>query len=320
MKKFFILLVLLLPVWAFCEEPYMVIHPGREIFLNFPSAIIDNQKTVTVFLPEPAVPLRQKYPVIYLLGVGPLEAPAAKKCVEAAQHKALLVGVDFTEQELADTEKITAFISRELVPYIDTNYPTTDDPASRGVAASAEAGAKALSALLAKKHLFTRAALLNGGTEPVSLAGADPDLRFLLAGKQAQAVVWQETLEDMNKTYGPDFVTVLGEQTNILDVLDLDYLLAPSEELTVKKLKSSLTPEHLSVEAQEPAKLSVKAQLNNGRVYDYIPLVLRLSPPYLNWNPSDGQLLPISGAAAGKVKISAFVDNKKFQTKIKLKK
>ena len=319
MKKLFILLALLCPLFAWCDEPLMIIHPGRETFVNFPSAIF-SEKAVTVFLPEPAVPLRQKYPVIYLLGVGPTDAQAAQQRMDSSAHKALLVGINFDEQELLDTERVSAFISRELVPYIDANYPTIDEPSARGVAAFGAAGGKALAALLAKKNLFTRAALLNGGTAPVSLAGADAALRILLAGEREQVIVWQQTVEEMNLAYGPDFITQIGSYDNILEALDMDYLWADAKELTVKKIKGQAEPKSLSLTADEKATLALTAWLANGRSYDYVPLSLRLSPPYLSWNAASGQLEPISGAAAGKVKISVSVDKARFQTKIRLKK
>ena len=298
----------------------MLINPGRETFLNFPSATVGNEKTVTVFLPESSVPLRQRYPVVYMLGVGPKSAPQAQAHLETMRQKAILVGVNFDEKELADTEKIVRFFSRELVPYIDTNYFTLDEAAGRGVAAAGIEGAKAAAALLAKKNLFTRAVVLNGGTEPVSLAGADPSLRVLLAGERAQAIVWQQTLTDMNKVFGPDFITVLGTDMNLWDALDLNYLFAPADTLSVKKLKGAVFPAKISIQNDEKSRLNVKALLANGNEYDFIPLQLRLSPPYLNWNAAEGELSLISGAEKGTVKIRAFVDNKKFQTKIRLKK
>ena len=319
MKKLLFLLFLLFPTLAVCGEPLLLINPGRETFLNFPSASVGNDKTVTVFLPEPAVPLRGRYPVIYLLGAGPDDAQAAQEKLDGSARKAILVGVNFTDAELADTDKIATFFSRELVPYIDTNYPTVDEPAFRGVASDGAAGAKALAALLAKKNLFTRAFILNGGTEPVSLAGTDPALRVLLAGERAQAAVWQQTLEDMHMTYGKDFVTALGG-TELLPALDLDSLLAPEEDLAVKKAKAQVQPAKISLSADEKAVLSVKATLENGREYDYIPLSPRMSPPYLSWDAAGGELEPISGATSGTVKISGFVDKKTFKAKIRLKK
>ncbi len=324
MKKLFIFLGLFGGLFGsalvFGGEPLMLINPGRETFLNFPSATVGNEKTVTVFLPESSVPLRQRYPVVYMLGVGPKSAPQAQAHLETMRQKAILVGVNFDEKELADTEKIVRFFSRELVPYIDTNYFTLDEAAGRGVAAAGAEGAKAAAALLAQKNLFTRAVVLNGGTEPVSLAGADPSLRVLLAGERAQAIVWQQTLTDMDKVFGPDFITVLGTDMNLWDALDLNYLFAPEDTLSVKKLKGAVVPAKISIQNDEKSRLNVKALLANGNEYDFIPLQLRLSPPYLNWNAAEGELSLISGAEKGTVKIRAFVDNKKFQTKIRLKK
>lgn len=320
MKKLLALTVLLFSLPAFCGEPLMLINPSRETFINFPSAVLGNDKTVTVFLPEPAVPLRGKYPVVYLLGAGPKDAAAAQARLEASARKAILVGVNFDEKDLADTAKITAFFSRELVPYIDTNYPTVDDPSSRAVSSRGAAGAKALAALLARKNLFARAVIVDGGETPVSLAGSDRALRVLVAGKRSQAVVWQKTLEDMGLSYGPGFVTALGGDENLFSSLNLDYLFAPAQELAVKKLKGTVSPSVLYLEGEDKAKLSVSAQLANAMTFDYVPLSVRLSPPYLDWNAAAGELAPIPGAAAGKVKIGVFVDKKAFNGKIRLKK
>ena len=84
MKKLLFLLFLLFPTLAVCGEPLLLINPGRETFLNFPSASVGNDKTVTVFLPEPAVPLRGRYPVIYLLGAGPDDAQAAQEKLDGS--------------------------------------------------------------------------------------------------------------------------------------------------------------------------------------------------------------------------------------------
>lgn len=320
MKKLLVILALFLCVPAFCGEPLMLINPSRETFINFPSAVLGNDKTVTVFLPEPAVPLSGKYPVVYLLGAGPKDASAARARLEASARKAILVGVNFDEEDLADADKITRFFSRELVPYIDTNYPTFDLPESRAAAAAGAPGARVLAALLARKNLFARAVLLDGGEQPVSLAGADKALRVLLAGKRAQAAVWQQTLEEMGLSYGPGFAVWLGAHENLFSALNLDYLFAPAQELAVKKLKGEVTPSVLTLGADEKARLALSALLANGMRFDYIPLSVRLSPPYLDWDAQTGYLTPISGAAAGKVKISVFVDKTAFKDKIRLKK
>lgn len=297
----------------------MLINPSRETFINFPSSVLPD-KAVTVFLPEPSVPLRGRYPVVYLLGAGPKDAQSARQLLEQSPRKAILVGVNTDEKELADTEKISTFFSRELIPYIDTNYSTVDDPSARAVVSDGAAGAKALAALLARKRLFARAVVLNGGEEPVSLAESDASLRMLVAGRRADAAVWQRMLRERGLSYGPGFVTALGGDKTLWEALDLAYLFAPAEELTVKKLEGAAFPARLSLSEGGKSVLSVTAVLADKKRFDYIAPSVRFSPPYLTWDAQQGTLEAVNGAVPGKVTLSFGVDKAVFKSKIKLKK
>ena len=102
-------------------------------------------------------------------------------------------------------------------------------------------------------------------------------------------------------------------------MLDLDYLFAQVRAVRIRKLTGALFPKAISLQ-EGGSYLSLKAVLNNGAVFDYIPLSVRMSPPYLAWNAVAGVLSPVSGAEAGQVNLSVSVDNVKFATKIQLKK
>lgn len=313
------LLVCLLPMGLFAAEPLMLVKPSREIFVNFPSAILPD-KAVSVFLPEPAVPLHAQYPVVYILGAVPTDRDAAQELLGRSEHKAILVGLNVTEAELADTAKIAQFFSRELVPYISTNYPTLDAPAYRVIAAKGEAGAKAMGALLARNNLFGRAVILNGTEQAAAWSKPSADLRVLAAGEQAEVAAWTESLQRSGLMYGAGFVTRLTEQTSLFDVLDLDYLFGEKASLEVVKLEGSVLPTVLHLSQSEQAHVSLTAVLQNGMRFDLVPANLRLAPPYVLWDAARGTLSPIAGASAGKVKIGAFVDKIEFRAKIKLKK
>lgn len=320
-KLFFLTLSFLLGFSAFAadSEPLLLINPSRETFIHFPTAVLEQAPTVTVFLPEPAVPLRGRYPVVYLLGVGPKAATAAQQALARAQHKAILVGVQTEEKAWEDPEKISTFFGRELLPYIELNYPTIDEPAARGVAAHGAAYSKALAALLQRKDTFARAAVLDGGETPVSLAGSSAQLRMWIGGARTQAVVWQQTLLEQGRSYGPGFVLRVEEGKSLPEALDLDYLFAPESELKVKKLRGEIFPATLSLQTQEAATLALRAQLSGGKQFDYIPLTLKLSPMYLQWEVADGTLRPLSGAQPGKVKISVQADKAVLRVKSSLK-
>lgn len=297
----------------------MLVKPSREIFVNFPSAILPD-KAVSVFLPEPAVPLHAQYPVVYLLGAVPTDKDAAQALLGRSTQKAILVGLNVTDAELADTSKIVQFFSRELIPYIATNYPTLDQPAFRVIAAKGDAGAKVLAALTARKNLFNSAVILNSSTPDVSPSGHGNALRMIAAGTQAEAAIWAGYLEQKGFHYGPGFITRITASTSLFDVLDLDYLFADAEELEVAKLEGNVTPKTISIAQNEPARASFTAWLGNGMHFDFVPSTLRLAPPYVTWDPSQGTLTPIAGATVGTVKISAVVDKIEFHGKIKLKK
>ncbi len=174
--------------------------------------------------------------------------------------------------------------------------------------------------LLKRKQLFGRAFIVNSGTKAFSFAGSDPKLRVLATGKQNElAVLWQ-TLQETGKMYGPDVALQIADTNSLFDKLNLDYLFAPAEELSVVKAQGEVQPSTLFITPDEKAYLKITAILKNGMRFDYITLNLHLIPPYLSWNPAEGTLSPIAGATVGKVKISTFVDKVKFNTKIKLKK
>ena len=320
MKKSLIFIFLLLSSFTFAAEPLMLINPFRETILHFPSAILAKENlVVTIFLPEAAVPLTQKYPTVYMLGVGPEQAEQIKKLQDSSAQKALLVGVSLGENASAETEQIAAFIARELVPYITANYLTIDDPVFRALALAGPDKAPLAVELLKKKDLFARLIFSAPGEKPVSVAGANGQLRSLFIGKRKELLTWQETLEDMSYTYGTNFVTKIAEEAKIEEMLDLDYLFAQVRAVRIRKLTGALFPKAIRLQ-EGGSYLSLKAVLNNGAVFDYIPLSVRMSPPYLAWNAVAGVLSPVSGAEAGQVNLSVSVDNVKFATKIQLKK
>ena len=320
MKKLLLSLFLLLSCSAFAADPFMVIHPFRETFLHFPSPTLNKEGlVVTVFLPETSIPLTQKYPVVYALGLGPQQAQEIKKLQDSYDQKALIVGISLGENENATLEQISTFLSRELVPYIGVNYLTQDEPSSRALVVMGPQRAELAVHLMQKKDLFGRLGCSHCGDRAFSLEGASHNARILLVGRRSEVLPWQEMLEKMSYPYGAGFVTKILPDPIVEDAIDLDYFFAKDETVRVKKLAGALYPKKISLK-EGKGFLNLSAVLQNGAVFDYIPLSVRMSPPYLDWNAESGVLSPISGAEAGKVKLGVSVDKVKFNAKIHLKK
>ena len=104
------------------------------------------------------------------------------------------------------------------------------------------------------------------------------------------------------------------------DAVDTEYLWAPVKQVTIKYVKADVSRKTISLAQKETVALRVWAVLNNEGLFHYVPPMLRISPPFLFWEPEQGVLRPVSGASAGKIKISNVVDKPAFTVKIKLKK
>ncbi len=310
-----------LTAWGFSqEEEIMIINPGRETFVHFPSQVLGNQYTLTVFLPEKAVPLSKQYPVIYLLGAGPQQALDAQRFLE--KNKVLVVGINFKESDYQDQDKIVEFVSRELIPYIDTNYLTLTDPSRRILAAHGEQASLTALELFAKPNLFGGLALASSGNAiekfVMPLSGTP---RIFVTGNQTELALAQQKLEKAGLVYGSGFaLNYASAGEDLFAGLDWEYLAADSQAVSLDRLTASTDKRVLVLNGEDKISLFVTAFLKNGRSFVYVPVSLRMSPPYLVWNPMQGVLSGLPGAEPGKVKIRGGVDKKGFYVKIKLKK
>ena len=316
-KLFFLLACLLLAGVGAAEESRLIINPGRETFVHFPSEIMGAKYTLTVFLPEEFVPLSKRYPVVYLFGPGPKQAAAGHAL--AAKEQVLAVAINFEEEDYKDTDKIVRFLSRELVPYIDTNYLTLASPNRRVLSVQGEQAARVAKELFYQPNLFGALALFSPGEEAANWKDLPPAARVFAAGNQSELAHIQSSLEKLNKTYGRDFALLYGgAEKEWFSALPIRYLLASPDKASLKRLKVSVPAVQLVPGVSVP--LRVKALLKGGFGFDYVPSAVRMSPPYLEWNADTGTLKILPGAEAGSVKIQGGVDKITFSTKITLKK
>lgn len=315
-----IALIFALVLWAgaaWAAEELMLINPGRETFVGFPTSSIGNEHVLTVFLPEDFVPLRGRYPLVVLFGAGPKQAQEAAAYVK--KHSVIVAGIDLQEADFSEPEKVIQFVSQELIPYLDTNYATFPFPQKRLLAVYGEAASNVAIALLNMPELFGGISLVSPGKaltgKTLPSAG-----RIFITGNQAELASAQAALQKAGRTYGPDFALADLKNTNSLfEPVQADYFFSSDKEsLALEKLIPSL--ENKTIQAGQPVSLKITARLKNKLELAYVPSSLRMSPPYLDWNPAEGTLRVLSGAVPGKIKIRADVDNPGFSVKIKYKK
>lgn len=297
----------------------MIIKPGRETFAHFPSSVLGGKHTLTVFLPEPFVPLKGRYPLAVLLGAGPKQAGEAAAYMR--RNKAIVAAVNFEEADYAQQEKIVRFVSRELLPYLETNYPVLAGTENRVIAARGAGGARTAFALLAGPELFGGVSLSSPGDAWQDVALPKKPFRAFVTGTQAELAAAQRAFENAGLVYGPGFALEYEKETSPwFRALPADYLFAPAADLAVTRFSADASDKELSLNSGLPVFMRVLARLKNGRTYDYVPVSLRISPMYLGWDASSGTFGVLAGAEAGPVKIRPVVDKPSFLLKIRLKK
>ena len=224
----------------------MIINPGRETFVHFPSAVLGNKYTMSVFLPENAVPLSRYYPVVYLLGAGPKQAREAQAFLET--NKAVVVGINFEEADYNDGAKIVQFISRELVPYIDTNYLTLTRPENRVIAARGKGAAVVAMELFAKPNLFGGLSLASVADAAEHIKLPSSSARVFVTGTQAELAHAQQKLEAAGLSYGTGFALAYADRTaGWFDALPLDYFFAPADKAVLRRFSEKASDEDSTI-------------------------------------------------------------------------
>lgn len=323
MKKLFLLLSLFCAVNGFAApetESRMFVASGRETFFNFPSDILGSVYALSVYLPEDAVPLRGRYPVVYFVG---LDREAKEAYGRFAQeNKVLLVGIGLTEKELEQkTVQTGAFITQELIPYIDTNYSTFASPDKRLVAAQGKMAGRAALEVFNQGHSVHNLALQDtqGVVENIRLP--ESKTRILVRGTQGELANAAQLLSAQQVPYGSGFFLQESTVENTpLSVLPLTYFFAPQADVLLEKVTARVGVKTLPLAPGTSVSLRLDTQLKNGLTGVFVPPSVRVSPPFLNWNSTLGSLSVINGAESGRVNISGSVDSVEFSTQIMLKK
>ena len=304
------------------EESRIFLHPFTEVYVNYPSAKLGLGVRLTVFLPEEKIPLSKSYPLVVYLGLTSQEHQLAQNL--AKKEQVVIAGItweSWASQAVNDPQSVGEFLHRELLPYLETNYPILPGAEFRTLAASGETNAQAVVAQLVHSDFVGKIALVEPGNVQIPTQASTQGVRFYVQAEQAALAAVQAQLQGRGVKYGPGFVLSYPQAVKSgLAAVNFQYLNAPAKQLSIKKIEAYTQQDSIALHSQQPLGLRVAVLLKNNYWFSYIPQTLRFSPPYLAWDAPQGTLQNISGAQAGAVKISGDVDNLPFSVKIKLKK
>ncbi|MEM8882491.1 MAG: alpha/beta hydrolase-fold protein [Planctomycetota bacterium] len=142
---------------------------------DFPSAILDNRRTVHVYLPPGYADGDARYPVLYMQDGQNLFDPAkaafgveweagktADRLIgEGEVEPLIIVGIENTpqrQQEYGPNDTYGRFIVEELKPYVDGHYRTETDAEHTGIGGSSLGGFAALQICIDQPDAFGRCA------------------------------------------------------------------------------------------------------------------------------------------------------------------
>lgn len=319
MKKILLLLTTIgLSCISFAQESRMFVAPGRETFFAFPSSVLGDKYTLTVFLPTEVAPISKHYPVVYFIGLDRSDRETFQQF--AQENGVFLAGLFIPEEEMEQVrEKLPEFVSAEWVPYMDTNYSTIAFPSGRVLAARGEVSGSVVAEIFSKGN-FAGLSLLNPGSNLTGIR-CPANARVFVSGTQEELASVSRLMAQNGVKYGEQYALDYAPfEEGWLDALNMKYLMAPAKDVKVKKIEIQAGSKTLPAVAEKSTSLRVYTQLGNGMKTVFVPQEVRTSPPFLDWQDQLGMLRVRSGADVGPVKIKIQVDNVENTAKIMLKK
>jgi|GEM_PF-1900202 len=334
----------------------IVQHDGMDVIVNFWSETLQNSRNVRILLPEGYGQTNTKYPAIYMmdgqnlfsrdtsfLGVQWGAADTARKLMSSQKTKPfIIVAVDNSPERTAEytfdknqageggkAARFADFLCKELVPYIDTNYKASNNPADRFIGGAGLGGNLALYLLATRPASFSGAAVMSpdmqwNGDSLKGLAASskfDRNARLWLDIGMLEGADTEGTMVLSGPTRTIElYFALMGNGFRFGDnfLFRLDPKGAANEASWGARFRNPLlfffgaTPEDRP--ADTPKVSSAKIGLNgvpkgvllwdsllyaNGLEADFVPESAKASPPYLYFE--NGFFSFIQGAAKGKV-------------------
>ncbi|MFA5162060.1 MAG: alpha/beta hydrolase-fold protein [Elusimicrobiales bacterium] len=326
---------------------------------RFYSPALGGTRTVRVLLPEGYDGSRESYPTVYFPGIRifswpgkepyvPVSGVMAELRARGGAGKALAVGIDpassgdFAVGASSGGAKAYAeFLSRDLIPYIETNYRALPGAGSRAVAGAFSSGAAALymasrggflncAALSPKLDAAGLSAVLSGSFPPEVKIWIDASLlegeygRGIMSGPVEMAAVEVALLDKL--VYGKNLLAY-ADRSGVYGERGLARRLSRplrwffgGEDMRLVSLKPAASSAEAGVKNLMPETVLLSARLSfaGGLEADYIPPTARSSPPYF---VRDGGVFRLAhGAEPGPVILSAQYEGQPFSAQVLLKK
>lgn len=293
-------------------EMRIFVKDGEEVITNFETAYLTSTPKVHIINPEGIE--QERKPSIFIISSEEIDKEKIKSRLPAFYDKYVFITVKIDNKE----DNFTPFLTLELLPYVEVNYPVSSKPQERTLIAK---NSFALNYLANLEELFE---YIQNGILGFDYSSALPEinakkgLNLWACGPLENMAALHLSLAKNGLEYLKDFAYNITKKDQLVDPANLDFLFNKEG----RKVKSQTVYQQfkiLDLNNNFGSEFWLNLTTKNGYKLSYIPQSVRVSPPFLNWNKEQGIFEIISGAATGKVKVDGKTEfGKKFKAQFNI--
>lgn len=295
------------------EDMQIFPHEGEDVILYFPSVYLPYKTKINVVFPKDYDTKNGRFCSVYTLGSGEMPKNAVKEFFPQ-EYADKCVFVNIRLNNIPSGDILEKFLSKELLPYIETNYKIEEASSFKTLMSGEKYSSAVLEVMPALSNYFGNFAGLfyHSTAVPEDLAGISPEVSVFEAGSVENIARLQALFEQSGLKFYKNFAfkilnTESSKLPDLKTVFDFDYIFNKNLCKPVKA-KAVFSADRASSTSEEPVSfwLTVKSKKNCGEL-NYIPSNFKTAPPFLSWDYDDVSFKVIYGAQPGKVKISGFI-------------
>ena len=294
------------------EDMRIFPHEGEDVIVYFPSVYLPYKTKINVVFPKDYDTKNGRFCSVYTLGSGEMPKNAVKEFFPR-EYADKCVFVNIRLNNIPSGDMLDQFLSKELLPYIETNYKIEEDKSFKTLMSGEKYSSAVLEVLPALSNYFGNFAgfFYHSTAVPDNLDGISADISFFAAGRAENIARLQFLFEQSGLKFYKNFAfkVVNVESSKMPDlktVFNFEYIFNKNLCKPVKA-KPIFSTDKASSTSEEPVTfwLAVKSKKTCGDL-NYIPSKFKIAPPFLSWDYEEVSFKIIYGAQPGKVKISGF--------------
>ena len=294
------------------KEMHVFVKDGEEVITNFESAYLKSAPKIHIVFARQTE--QERKPIVYIIADEEIDKAKIQAKLPAYFDKYFFVTVKVEDAEA----NFTPFLTRELLPYVEVNYPVSAKPQERTLIAKNTFALNYLANLPELFEYLQNAILGFDYTSALPKIEAPKGLNLWACGPLENMAALHKSLAANGLVYLTDFAYSITKKGQVVEPANLDFLFnKEGRKITKTNIVQLLDTLDLSKDFAAPFWLNLTAK--GGYQLSYVPQSVRISPPFLSWDKEQGLFTVIPGATAGKVKVDGTTEfGKKFKAKFNL--